>query len=110
MRARADPSTSREHIGRGRVCPSPVTRSCDGRCYFEVPRSVFDEFPSGESGLEVVPVADVAAFAHLPAEIDLTPPALPADGDHAAPRDSHPDTERGDDRAAPRAATHAGGR
>src|SRR2546425_12133598 len=96
MRARADPLTSKEHIGRGRVFPSSVTRSCDELCYFEVPRSVLDELPSGEPRLEVVPVADVAPLAQLPAEVDLAAAELRAEVDEATVRILHLYTELGD--------------
>src|SRR5687767_8432583 len=93
MRARAVPCTSKDHIGGALVCPSPVTRSCDECGYFAVPRSVLDELPSGEPRLEVVPVADVAPLAQLPAEIHLAPAVPGTEVDEAAIGILHLDSE-----------------
>src|SRR5439155_21221771 len=75
--------------------PRPVTRSCDVVCYFEGPRSVLDELPSGEPGFEVVPVADVAPLAQLPAQVDLAAPELRAESDQAAGGILHLDAKPG---------------
>src|SRR5688572_7283238 len=96
MRARADPCTSKDHIRGAAVCPSPVTRSCDERGYFAVPRSVLDELPSGEPRLEVMPVADVAPLTQLPAEVNLAAAVLRAEVDEAAVGILHLDAELGD--------------
>src|SRR5688572_21770467 len=93
MRARADPCTSKDHNGGALVCSRPSHVRATTAAISRYRDSVLDELPSSEPGLEIVPVADVAPLAQLPAEIHLAATVLRAEVDESAVRILHLDAE-----------------